>query len=260
MNISFYCYKCGQHIVIDEAGVGISIQCPKCGQNLSVPPENAQQAAMLTSERTLPLGWIIAAASMMVILFLAVATCAVLYKYSSLRTRQDSQSPLTKTGSATGTSLSKPVGQQEGKSMDVLAAPSINTSTAKPARETTNGGEVVVQSGRVMAIHKGEPQTENGLVVVVPVYGYRTIFTPGEAGTGSSYGAFSSPGAMTQRDPIKVRQVQGERLIAVVKHPREDSIAEGDAFCANLRHEGTVEWKDTQGRLRRLPRWVYVSE
>jgi hypothetical protein len=37
MDISFYCYKCGQSIVIDEAGAGLTVSCPKCGQSLSVP-------------------------------------------------------------------------------------------------------------------------------------------------------------------------------------------------------------------------------
>jgi hypothetical protein len=37
MDIEFYCLKCGQHVVIDEAGVGLQVECPKCGQSLSVP-------------------------------------------------------------------------------------------------------------------------------------------------------------------------------------------------------------------------------
>jgi hypothetical protein len=37
MDISFHCEKCGQHIVVEEAGAGLVVQCPKCGQSLSVP-------------------------------------------------------------------------------------------------------------------------------------------------------------------------------------------------------------------------------
>lgn len=37
MDISFYCMRCGQHVVIAEAGAGITVQCPKCGDSLSVP-------------------------------------------------------------------------------------------------------------------------------------------------------------------------------------------------------------------------------
>ncbi len=37
MDITFNCTSCGTHIVIDEAGAGMSVQCPKCGQSLTVP-------------------------------------------------------------------------------------------------------------------------------------------------------------------------------------------------------------------------------
>ncbi|MEI8315339.1 MAG: DUF4041 domain-containing protein [Verrucomicrobiota bacterium] len=37
MDITFSCNKCGQHVVIDEAGAGMFVQCPKCGQSLAVP-------------------------------------------------------------------------------------------------------------------------------------------------------------------------------------------------------------------------------
>jgi hypothetical protein len=37
MDISFYCFKCGQHVVIDEAGAGLSVPCPKCTESLIVP-------------------------------------------------------------------------------------------------------------------------------------------------------------------------------------------------------------------------------
>src|SRR5437667_7567781 len=37
MDITFNCEKCGQHIVIDEAGAGLEVQCPNCSQPLAVP-------------------------------------------------------------------------------------------------------------------------------------------------------------------------------------------------------------------------------
>ena len=37
MDITFNCDKCGQQIVIDEAGAGLGVECPKCGQPLEVP-------------------------------------------------------------------------------------------------------------------------------------------------------------------------------------------------------------------------------
>ena len=46
MDISFDCERCGQHIVIDEAGAGQTVQCPACGANLTVP--------LLTTEATAP--------------------------------------------------------------------------------------------------------------------------------------------------------------------------------------------------------------
>jgi len=37
MDIRFECEKCGQLLVVDEAGAGISIPCPSCSANLIVP-------------------------------------------------------------------------------------------------------------------------------------------------------------------------------------------------------------------------------
>jgi DNA-directed RNA polymerase subunit RPC12/RpoP len=37
MDITFSCAKCGQHIAIDEAGVGQLVDCPKCGKSTIVP-------------------------------------------------------------------------------------------------------------------------------------------------------------------------------------------------------------------------------
>lgn len=45
MDISFSCNKCGQHIVIDEAGAGQQFQCPNCGQSLTVPLSNPAPSA-----------------------------------------------------------------------------------------------------------------------------------------------------------------------------------------------------------------------
>jgi len=37
MDIAFACDKCGQHLVIDGAGAGLTILCPRCGVGLAVP-------------------------------------------------------------------------------------------------------------------------------------------------------------------------------------------------------------------------------
>ncbi len=39
MDISFNCNNCGQHILIDAAGAGLSVKCPKCNNALVVPRE-----------------------------------------------------------------------------------------------------------------------------------------------------------------------------------------------------------------------------
>jgi DNA-directed RNA polymerase subunit RPC12/RpoP len=48
MDISFNCDKCGQHIVIDEAGAGMGFQCPKCGQSLTVPKATPKQEKIVS--------------------------------------------------------------------------------------------------------------------------------------------------------------------------------------------------------------------
>jgi hypothetical protein len=50
------------------------------------------------------------------------------------------------------------------------------------------------------------------------------------------------------------------RVVALVNHPKEKSLAEGDEFLCWSRRAGSIECKDAAGNLRRLPRWVYVSE
>lgn len=37
MDTAFICDKCGQHIVIDESGTGMTVRCPSCNDNLIVP-------------------------------------------------------------------------------------------------------------------------------------------------------------------------------------------------------------------------------
>jgi len=38
-DISFYCFRCGQHIVIEVAGAGLQVKCPKCQSDLTVPKQ-----------------------------------------------------------------------------------------------------------------------------------------------------------------------------------------------------------------------------
>ncbi len=37
MDITFQCDKCGQSIVIDDAGAGLGVECPNCHQSVVVP-------------------------------------------------------------------------------------------------------------------------------------------------------------------------------------------------------------------------------
>jgi hypothetical protein len=49
MDITFACEACGQSIVIDEAGAGLTVQCPNCGQSLAVPkPTTAKSILAVT--------------------------------------------------------------------------------------------------------------------------------------------------------------------------------------------------------------------
>lgn len=49
MDITFACEKCGQQVVIDEAGAGIQVPCPGCGQLLVVPsPEPRRPGPVAT--------------------------------------------------------------------------------------------------------------------------------------------------------------------------------------------------------------------
>ncbi len=50
MDITFNCDKCGQSIVIEEAGAGLLVQCPKCGQSLRVPSVTAQRTPHAPAE------------------------------------------------------------------------------------------------------------------------------------------------------------------------------------------------------------------
>lgn len=47
MDITFNCNSCGQHIAIDEAGVGMSVQCPNCNQTLVVPNASTTNLARI---------------------------------------------------------------------------------------------------------------------------------------------------------------------------------------------------------------------
>ncbi len=57
MDITFNCGSCGQHIVVDEAGAGVTVPCPKCGQSLTVPQaatESPLKTPVLPNEIALP--------------------------------------------------------------------------------------------------------------------------------------------------------------------------------------------------------------
>ena len=54
MDIKFTCEFCGQHIVIDESGVGITVSCPKCSCELVVPTSEFQIPAKPPVESSPP--------------------------------------------------------------------------------------------------------------------------------------------------------------------------------------------------------------
>ena len=54
MDITFYCIRCGQRVVIEEAGAGLQVECPKCGQNLLVPKAAGFTARSFTKESLPP--------------------------------------------------------------------------------------------------------------------------------------------------------------------------------------------------------------
>lgn len=45
MDISFYCGKCGQHILVDEAAKGLNAGCPNCGTTVVVPVQSVTKTA-----------------------------------------------------------------------------------------------------------------------------------------------------------------------------------------------------------------------
>ena len=67
MDIYFFCGSCGQNLVVDDAGAGLTIQCPQCRADLTVPgvsepksPPPAQPKAAPTFEKdkTSVLRWV----------------------------------------------------------------------------------------------------------------------------------------------------------------------------------------------------------
>jgi predicted RNA-binding Zn-ribbon protein involved in translation (DUF1610 family) len=45
MDIRFSCTSCGQHVVIGEAGAGMTVQCPNCGASLTAPNSTSTEQA-----------------------------------------------------------------------------------------------------------------------------------------------------------------------------------------------------------------------
>ncbi len=55
MDISFACGKCGQSLVMDEAGAGTSIDCPNCGDPVYVPSNSPAPPKELSQQRVAPI-------------------------------------------------------------------------------------------------------------------------------------------------------------------------------------------------------------
>jgi hypothetical protein len=67
MDIYFFCGSCGQHMVIDDAGVGLTVQCPQCGGDVTVPgavepkpapPPQPAAAPHPEKDQTIALKWV----------------------------------------------------------------------------------------------------------------------------------------------------------------------------------------------------------
>jgi uncharacterized protein YbaR (Trm112 family) len=50
MDISFSCADCGQQLMVDESGAGLTVRCPKCDQNLTIPSPRAANGAFGTAQ------------------------------------------------------------------------------------------------------------------------------------------------------------------------------------------------------------------
>ena len=59
MDITFTC-KCGQEIVIDEAGAGITVDCPGCGKPVYVPSKQPPKAKDIPVRIETPLAQLMA--------------------------------------------------------------------------------------------------------------------------------------------------------------------------------------------------------
>jgi DNA-directed RNA polymerase subunit RPC12/RpoP len=49
VNASFDCYKCGRHIVVDQASAGHPVKCPACEAELTIPPARPDSAGRIAS-------------------------------------------------------------------------------------------------------------------------------------------------------------------------------------------------------------------
>jgi len=67
MDIYFFCGSCGQHLVIDDAGAGLTIQCPQCRNDVTVPgaiepkpasPAQPTVAPVVEKDKTVALKWV----------------------------------------------------------------------------------------------------------------------------------------------------------------------------------------------------------
>ena len=139
--------------------------------------------------------------------------------------------------------------------------PSREEEKAAPALERNPNsweeGTVGFRACQVITVSEGGLVVEAERLVKVTT----PIQTGGPGGFGGGFGAFASPGVSKEKPAVATRTMTTDpHVIAVVNHPKQKSLAEGDEFSCVLKRSGSVEWKDTEGNLRRLPRWVYVAD
>ena len=261
MDITFRCESCGQSIVIDEAGTGLQVECPKCGQSLTVPQaatESPLKAPVLPSKIVRPRSFALRSIGTAA-LVLGLAFIVVAVRKWQLRWKPP-----------------QPVETRTARSDEANTAQNVAlNATTNTVRQPSGGVEDSVwgdgaqhfMSCKVIGVNRGGVFSSGGLVAVATtsIMVQRMPAPPSPMSSSLWRGGLSVvPGATTPQPmnmkPITVRETSEPRLIAVVKHPREKSLAEGDSFDATLRRDGSVEWKDKSGNLRRLPRWVYESD
>lgn len=237
MDITFSCTKCGQHIVIDEVGAGLLVQCPKCNQSLTVPrvatasqPSMAILANQIEQASRFPWRWIALG---------AVGVVTVLVVSIAFKHWQPRQTWVQEYTTTLKSPISKPTAFAGQARSQVLA---IHTGEVVEVRRRRTEG--LPHTPYVLFDRPwddGAEDVRSCEVVGIPIAGLVVEMTY------TFLGAF----------PPEIAKEY--RMVFVAGYPKEKSIAQSDTFRGTFRRDGTVDLKDRNGVMHRLPRWVYVS-